>query len=49
MPTTRFVRIALRERLFPVLAVGTAVAAAPGLLIFVYGQQTVDVDGAVHF
>jgi hypothetical protein len=43
------VRIALRERLFPVLAVGTAVAAAPGILIFVYGQQTVDVDGAVHF
>jgi putative nucleotidyltransferase with HDIG domain len=43
------VRIALRERLLPVLVVGTAVAAAPGVLIWLVGDRPVHVDGAVHF
>ncbi len=42
-------RIALRERLLPVLVVGFAIAAAPGLLIGLLGQRPVQLDGNVHF
>ncbi len=42
-------RIALRERLLPVLVVGTLVAAAPAILIWLVGDRAVHVDGAVHF
>ena len=43
------VRTALRERLIPVLVVGFAAAAAPGLLISLVGQHAINLDGNVHF
>jgi HD-GYP domain-containing protein (c-di-GMP phosphodiesterase class II) len=43
------VRIALRERLLPLIVTGGAAAAAPGVLIAVVGGRHVAVEGWVHF
>ena len=42
-------RIALRERLLPVLVVGAAAAAIPGLTEWAFGHTSVSIPNTVHF
>lgn len=49
MPNTVPMRIALRERLLPMLVLGAAVAAAPAALMVLLGDHPVDFASGVHF